>query len=66
MDNTRANVHDYDAEGIQASSVDFALDKFTQTADEVCFYYPTVKSGKWVDTVGKICGARIPNSAPKQ
>ena len=66
MDNTRANVHDYDAEGINASPVDFALDKFTQaTADEVCFYYPTLKSGKWVDTLGKICGARIPNSTPK-
>jgi branched-chain amino acid transport system substrate-binding protein len=66
MDNTRANIHAYDAAGILPGNVTFALDKFTQgTSDQVCFYYPSIKAGKWVDTLGKICGARIPNSAPK-
>jgi branched-chain amino acid transport system substrate-binding protein len=66
MDNTRANVHAYDAEGVLAAPVDFALDKFTQgTADQVCYYYLKLQDEKWVDALGKICGARIPNSAPK-
>jgi branched-chain amino acid transport system substrate-binding protein len=64
MDATRKNITSYDASGILASKVSFALDQFESGPPEVCFYYPTVKSGKWVDTIGKICGPKIPGSKP--
>jgi branched-chain amino acid transport system substrate-binding protein len=65
MDATRQQLTSYDADGILAGRVSFALDKFESGPDQVCFYYPSVENGKWVDTVGKICGAKIPGSTPK-
>jgi len=65
MDATRAQLHDYDAQGILATPVSFALDQFETGPDQICFYYPQLKSGQFVDTLGKICGAIIPNSKPK-
>jgi len=63
MDATRAQLHDYTASGVLASSVSF--ESIEKRPDNVCFYYPTIKDGKWVDTLGKICGAAMPGTAVK-
>ena len=60
-------VPDYDADGLLASKIDFDRATYTETGDEACTYYVTVKDGEWamaLDRDEPICGTKIPGSAP--
>jgi branched-chain amino acid transport system substrate-binding protein len=64
MDNLRANVHAYDAGGLLASPVSFAAATFTSEPDTTCTYFLQVKGSGWVLPFDKICGTKIPGTAP--
>jgi branched-chain amino acid transport system substrate-binding protein len=60
----RSTEHSYDAHGLLATPIDFALDKFTSIPDTACTYYVQVKGNEYILPFDKICGTKIPGSAP--
>jgi hypothetical protein len=64
MTSIRATEHNYDAHGLLATPVDFALDKFPNEADSACNYYVTVQGNAYTMPFDKICGPKIVGAAP--
>jgi branched-chain amino acid transport system substrate-binding protein len=61
----RSAEHSYDAHGLLATPVDLSLDKFPNEADTACAYYLQVKGNAYTLPFDKVCGTKIPGSAPK-
>ncbi|MGE0878298.1 MAG: ABC transporter substrate-binding protein [Acidimicrobiia bacterium] len=55
----------YNGNGLLADTIDFSLSKFETQPDTACTYFTQIKDKKWILPFEKICGKRIPGSAPK-
>jgi branched-chain amino acid transport system substrate-binding protein len=60
----RATEHSFDAHGLIATPLDYSLDKFSSIPDTACTYFVQVKGTEYTLPFDKICGTKIPGSAP--
>ena len=60
----RSTEHSYDAHSLLASPIDYSLDQFTSIPATTCFYFVQVEGNAYTLPFDKICGTKIPGSAP--